>query len=126
MTPTGLASSLSQIVLDVRDLQKTMEFYHDVLDLAVLGIEDMGGHRMAHLNGGGTEILLIQQPDFVLAAGQSGIMLNFRVANLDRLIMRGDLLVLRPVETGAAGRSILVADPDGNPILISERSETIH
>jgi len=129
MNSTGLASSLSQIVLDVRDLWRAVGFYRDALELTVLGVEDMGDHRMAHLNGGSTEILLIQQPDPVGISQQGGIMLNFRVMNLDAVLARadkGELTVLRPVEAGGAGRSILVADPDGNPVLISEPGETVH
>ncbi len=128
-----MPSNLSHLILDVRDLDRSLEFYHGMLCLPVRRQDDWEGHRLAYLTTGGTEILLVQQPvheQNPLLDRSGGLVINFRVVNLPKVattLELGEVHVLRGLEMAVWGeRTILVADPDGYAVLLSEPVETVH
>jgi len=115
------------MILDVRDLDRSLEFYHGILDLPVLRQEESEGNRLAYLETGGTEILLVQQSpeqQNPLLERSGGLVINFRVTNLvqvSKFLERVKVPILRGLEMAIWGeRTILVADPDGYAVLLSE------
>ncbi len=121
------------MILDVRDLDRSLEFYHGLLDLPIQGTEDSDGHRIAYLGSGPTEILLVQQAPETQNPNVSrcqGLVIKFRVKNLPQVaqfLEMGQVPVLRDLEMAVWGeRTILVADPDGYAVLLSEPVGTTH
>jgi catechol-2,3-dioxygenase len=120
-------SVLSQIILDVRDLDRSLDFYVRMLGLTVTHQEDCEGNRLAYLNTGGTEILLLQQPECDQDPSMErsgGLVVNFRVHDLPSVsetLDRNEIIVLRRLEMAIWGdRTLLVQDPDGYAVLLSE------
>ncbi len=120
-------SVLSQIILDVQDLDRSLHFYSRLLGLKVSRQEDDEGNRIAYLDTGGTEILLLQQPEgeqVPMMDRSSGLVINFRVCNLPAVsetLDRNEVIVLRRLEMAVWGeRTLLVQDPDGYAVLLSE------
>lgn len=122
-----MASFLSQVILDVQDIRRSLDFYHGVLSLPVRKEDSFEGHHLAYLRTGTAELLLIQQPkdersEFLERCG--GLVINFRVDDLGALlptVRTHEIEVLRGVEDGGCGeRTMLIADPDGYAILLSE------
>ncbi len=128
-----MVSSFEHMILDVRDLDRSLEFYHGMLDLPIRRQDELDGHRIAYLKTGGTEILLVQQAPDEQVPGlerSQGLVINFRVQNLPqvaRSLEQGQVPVLRGLEMAVWGeRTILVADPDGYAVLLSEPVGTVH
>jgi lactoylglutathione lyase len=128
-----MANSFSHMILDVRDLDRSLEFYHGMLDLPICRQDDCDGHRLAYLETGGTEILLLQQPihdQDPLLERSRGLVINFQVKNLvhlSKFIEQFEVPVLRGLEMAVWGeRTLLVADPDGYAVLLSEPVGTVH
>lgn len=126
-------SSFSHMILDVRDLDRSLEFYHGFLHLPIRGEEASEGSRIAYLGTGATEILLVQQAPEIRENGRArcnGLVIKFRVQNLPQVaqsLEQGHVPVLRDLEMAVWGeRTILVADPDGYAVLLSEPVETVH
>jgi lactoylglutathione lyase len=126
-------SNFSHMILDVRDLDRSLEFYHGMLDLPIMGQETSDGSRIAYLGTGGTEILLVQQPPETRECSRvrcNGLVIKFRVQNLPQVahfLEQGHVPVLRDLEMAVWGeRTILVADPDGYAVLLSEPVQTVH
>lgn len=120
-------SVLSQIILDVRDLDRSLDFYGRMLGLPISRQEDCEGNRLAYLDTGGTEILLLQQPESDQDPSMErsrGLVVNFKVRNLPAvsdLIDRNEIIVLRRLEMAIWGeRTLLVQDPDGYAVLLTE------
>lgn len=120
-------ATFNKLVLDVRNLDTSLEFYNRVLQCPIHRQEEFEGHRLAYIGTGATELLLVEQPevdqvpDFVRPGGQ---VMNFQVKNLrgiaNELVSR-NLVVLRDLEMAVWGeRTFLVADPDGYVVLLSE------
>lgn len=124
---------LSQLILDVKNLDSSLRFYHDMLQLPVRRRDDWDGHRLAYLRTGATEILLVQQPENEqnpLLERSGGLVINFHVDNLPIVaanLEREHVTVLRGLEMAIWGeRTFLVADPDGYAVLLSEPVGTVH
>ncbi len=122
-----MGSSLCHLILDVRDLSRSLGFYHGVLGLAIDREEDFDGHRLAYLATGPCQVLLVQQPSEdqnPLLERRGGLVINFRVENLPSVAERvrsSGVTVLRQLEMALWGeRTLLVADPDGYAVLLSE------
>lgn len=120
-------SVLAQVILDVRDLDRSLHFYRDLLGLRVVREECDEGDRIARLGTGGTEMLLVQQSDS--ASGRhsergGGLILNFRVKDLPAMadaLNLNRVVVLRRLDMAVWGeRTLLVQDPDGYAVLLSE------
>lgn len=127
MHDLGMATVFSNCILEVSDLGRSLAFYRDLLDLPVRKEERADGHRLAYLRTGGADILLVQQPFSEQLQGferGGGLVLNFHVTNLDLVAHRAGqagVKVLRPMEDEGLGeRSMLLADPDGYTVMLSE------
>jgi len=124
---------LSQLILDVRNLDSSLQFYHDLLNLPVRRQDDWDGHRLAYLRTGAIEILLVQQPadeQNPLLDRSGGLVINFHVTDLPTVadnLEKRNVKVLRGLEMAVWGeRTFLVADPDGYAVLLSEPVGTVH
>ncbi|MCX7799030.1 MAG: VOC family protein [Fimbriimonadales bacterium] len=122
-----MACSLCHLILDVHDLAASLEFYHGLLGLSVSRQEDFDGHRLAYLETGSCELLLVQQPkedQNPLLERSGGLVINFHVEDLPSIaeqVRRHGFTVLRQLEMALWGeRTLLVADPDGYAVLLSE------
>jgi catechol 2,3-dioxygenase-like lactoylglutathione lyase family enzyme len=98
-----------------------------MLNLPVERQEDFDGHRLAYLQTGSAEILLIQQPkdeQNPLLDRSGGLVLNFQVQNLPAMaefLESHEVMILRRLDMALWGeRTLLVADPDGYAVLLSE------
>lgn len=122
-----MQSVFTQLILDVKSLETSVGFYRDALGLNVTLTDEWEGHRLAYMNSDGFDLLLLEQPDEnqypnVLRGG--GVVLNFRVSNLPKVaeeLRRDSVSVLRDLDDPTFGdRTLLIADPDGYAILLSE------
>jgi lactoylglutathione lyase len=121
------------LILDVEDLDRSLGFYHDLLNLPILREDTLDGHRLAYLGTGMTEILLFQQPKHEQNPAldrSGGLVIKFSVHDLPgiaRTLVTKEFKILRDLEMAVWGeRTCLVADPDGYAVLLSEPVETIH
>jgi lactoylglutathione lyase len=128
-----MTSALSRVILDVKDIDRSLAFYHGLLDLEVRKQDGWEGHRVAYLASGNTEILLLQQPleeQNPLLERSGGLVINFQVRHLEAVaiqIQRKHIEVLRDMEEALWGeKTLLVADPDGYAVLLSEPVETLN
>lgn len=128
-----MGGSLSKLILDVADLDRSLEFYSGVLGLRVASTDTWDGHRVARLLAGTAEILLLQQPKHEQNPAldrSGGLVINLMVSGLAELAKAIELSrfhVLRGLQNALWGeRTFLVADPDGYAVLLSEPVETIH
>lgn len=127
-----MPSVFTSLILDVVDVERSLEFYSGLLQLPVRQIDQCDGHRLVYLKTGQTEILLIQQPpsDQVDQPDRSsGLVINFLVRSLPDLVSQlqsRQVPILRGLEQDFYGdRSCLVADPDGYAVLLSEEGQLI-
>ena len=128
-----MASVLSHLILDVRDLERSLSFYRGLLNLRVTREDAYEGNRLAYLETGATEILLLQQPineQNPHLDRSGGLVINFHVKDLPavtRTLRQKRVKILRDLDMASFGeRTLLVADPDGYAVLLSEPVETIH
>ncbi|KAA0239271.1 MAG: hypothetical protein EDM74_04440 [Armatimonadetes bacterium] len=128
-----MACQFTSLILDVRDMDVSLEFYHGLLHLPVRHEEDWDGHRLAYLSTGATEILLLQQPaneQNPMLDRAGGQVINFRIGNLpqvSKFLIDHKVTILRGLEMAVWGeRTLLVADPDGYAVLLSEPVGTMH
>lgn len=128
-----MANVFSQLILDVQDLDTSLQFYSELLNLPIRRREDWDGHRLAYLGTGATEILLVQQPmdeQNPLLDRSGGLVINFKVTDLPTVAQNLEsrhVKVLRGLEMAIWGeRTFLVADPDGYAVLLSEPVGTVH
>jgi len=128
-----MSNVFSNLILDVEDLDRSLTFYRDLLQLPVRTQQVVDGHKLAYLTTGKTEILLLQQPrheqnPYLDRSG--GLVIKFQVTNLPKVaknLMFREVTVLRELDMANIGeRTFLVADPDGYAILLSEPVETLH
>lgn len=126
-----MPTAFSHLILDVRDVGRSLEFYTGLLGIVVTREDWLEGHRLAYLETGSTEILLIQQPEDPDTGSDSrcgGMLLKFAVDNLVELaeqVATKEIAILRGMESGPSGaRSMLVADPDGYAVLLSQPGHT--
>ncbi len=128
-----MANVFSNLILDVEDIERSLAFYHHLLDLPVRAQQSVDGHRLAYLTTGQTEILLLQQPRHEQDPSferSGGLVIKFQVRNLPevaRTLKMKSVTVLRELDMANIGeRTFLVADPDGYAVLLSEPVETRH
>lgn len=126
-------SLFAHLILDVESIEASLSFYHGQLGLALLGVGELDGHRLATVKAGDMEILLLQQPledqPPVRDRGK-GLVMTFRVTDLAHVAERlkqSSVEVLRDLEGPPLGnRTLLIADPDGYSVLLSEAGGTVH
>lgn len=128
-----MANVFSNLILDVEDLDRSLAFYHQLLELPVRATQSVDGHKLAYLTTGKTEILLLQQPRHEQNPHldrSGGLVIKFNVKNLPEVahnLRTHAVSVLRELDMANIGeRTFLVADPDGYAVLLSEPVETVH
>ncbi|MFN8138162.1 MAG: VOC family protein [Fimbriimonadales bacterium] len=121
------SSALTQLILDVASLDSSVRFYRGQLGLSVARTEEWEGHRLATIKAHGLDLLLLEQPNedqIPPAMRGGGVVLNFQVSNLKKLtesLREQQVPFLRDLDNPAFGnRTLLIADPDGYAILLSE------
>jgi lactoylglutathione lyase len=122
-----MPSVLTHLILDVHDIERSLEFYHGLLCLPLQRQELWSGHRLAYLRTGQTELLLVQQPldeQNPSLDRSGGLVLNFHVQDLRAIaghVHEAHATVLRDLEDPDGGeRTMLLADPDGYAVMLSE------
>jgi catechol 2,3-dioxygenase-like lactoylglutathione lyase family enzyme len=120
-------SVFAHLILDVHNVKRSIGFYRDLLGLRVRQTEELDGHHLAYIGTDGFEILLLEQPEREQSTSfprGGGVVLNFRVSNLSQVaesLKQVQVNVLRDLEEPPFGeRTLLVADPDGYAVLLSE------
>jgi len=128
-----MGSVFANLILDVGDIDRSLAFYHDMLKLPIDRQESYEGHRLAYLQAGQTQILLLQQPKNEQNPAlyrSGGLVMKFYVSELPKLasnLEQKRVTILQDLETPTHGeRSFLVADPDGYAVLLAEPVETLN
>ncbi|HJP83001.1 MAG TPA: VOC family protein [Fimbriimonadaceae bacterium] len=128
-----MANVFANLILDVADIDRSLAFYHQLLELPVRTQQSVDGHRLAYLTTGQTEILLLQQPreeQNPHLERSGGLVIKFNVRNLPQVatqLKTKAVTVLRELDMAKIGeRTFLVADPDGYAVLLSEPVETLN
>ncbi len=99
------------------DLERSREFYRDVLDLKVKSSDD----RSIDFDLGNGTSLGIHRRTEILAVRPGSLQLGFSVDNVDEFVAdarnRGVPIFQDPYDEGA-GRIAIVGDPDGYPVQV--------
>jgi len=126
-------SVFANLILDVGDIDRSLEFYHDMLHLPIERQENYEGHRLAYLHAGQTQILLLQQPKSEqnpTLHRSGGLVMKFYVTEIRKVatnLQEKRVTILQELETPTFGeRSCLVEDPDGYAVLLAEPVETLN
>ncbi len=106
---------------NVTDMARAEAFYRDVLGLNVVTPWGGPGRRFPEFEAGGTTISLTSLPQL-----PSGAIVALAVddarATVEELRSKGVSIVMEPLETRVCYMA-LVADPDGNQIVIHQRKD---
>ncbi len=128
-----MASVFANLILDVGDIDRSLAFYHDMLNLPIQRQENCDGHRLAYLHAGQTEILLLQQPkneQNPTLHRSGGLVMKFYVKGIIKVahfLEEKRVTILQALEMPSHGeRTFLVADPDGYAVLLAEPVETMN
>jgi predicted enzyme related to lactoylglutathione lyase len=115
--PTGI----SELVLEVSDLEASRAFYRDLLGLEETLLGESREGRYWYLVGDSAR-LGIWTPQTGIAGGRGGAHVHFALAVADddleaiaRRIAAGGGVIEGPIQLGP-GRAIYVTDPDGNVV----------
>ncbi len=127
------SSVFANLILDVGDLERSLAFYHDMLQLPIDRREFLDGHLLAYLQAGDTQILLLQQPKSDQIPGMErsgGLVMKFYVREIMKVtknLQANKVTILQGLDEPLIGeRSCLVEDPDGYAILLAEPVETLN
>lgn len=116
--------------LTVRELEKSVQWYHDVLGFQVERRHEYGGRLVAvSLKAGRVELLLTQDDGAKGWDRQKGEGLSLQFTTLqsvdgfaDRVKASGGVLASGPEDTPWGARVFRVVDPDGFKIVVSSAS----
>ncbi|HVS07923.1 MAG TPA: VOC family protein [Candidatus Dormibacteraeota bacterium] len=124
-----MAARLIEVELRVRDLERSVRFYRDLLGLP-LGQPEVhadGGLRHAHASRGswsnGAEDFLLFNIYPAETGEESRTNVGFAVEDLDGLhatLKRAGVDVVHPPEAKPWGRTAVYTDPDGNTISVTQ------
>jgi lactoylglutathione lyase len=122
--PAVLNKSIIEIGIMVRDSEKQLAFYRDVVGLPYLGdLVFPGAHMWRFDGGGGSVVKLLELDPMPEAANPIGDATGFRylslyVGNLDELVAEmvegGGTVVIPVTEFQPGARFAFVEDPEGN------------
>ena len=112
--------------LHVSDLERSLAFYQDILELPVTRRMDAGPHgQIAFLSAGDVEIELIRQTDAPVPISGDSISWGFAVASLEsfmeKLKVHGIPVLKGPIQPSPFVRFLFIQDPDGMTIQIVEQ-----
>jgi lactoylglutathione lyase len=114
-----------EIGIVVRDAEKSLAFYRDVLGLEYLGDLTFPGNHMWRFQAGKSVVKLLEQTPTPEAANPTGDASGFRylslfVSNLDEVVAEveaaGCEILIAVTEFQPGARFAFVADPEGNRI----------
>jgi lactoylglutathione lyase len=114
-----------EIGIVVRDAEKSLAFYRDVLGLEYLGDLTFPGNHMWRFQAGKSVVKLLEQTPAPEAANPTGDATGFRylslfVSNLDEVVAdveaAGCETLIPVTEFQPGARFAFVADPEGNRI----------
>jgi catechol 2,3-dioxygenase-like lactoylglutathione lyase family enzyme len=113
-------TGVSELVLEVRDLEAAEEFYSDVLGLPV--VDRWRDREAVWVMAGERTRIGLWRPQVGLADSQGGVHVHFALhiteadydAAVELLRSRGQ--EVQQVEFDGAGRAAYVKDPDGNVV----------
>ena len=117
---------LNWITLRVSDLEKSLSFYHQLLQLEVSAAFGDEHHQIVMLGeAGGTKIELIYEPNTNIEHPGHGVSIGLEADHLDRLI--GVLQdqghqVTGPLSPNPHIRFFFVPDPDGYMVQLVEQA----
>jgi catechol 2,3-dioxygenase-like lactoylglutathione lyase family enzyme len=120
------AEGFDSLILYVSDLAEARTFYVDALGLPVLFEDDIivvvggaSGRVVLHRNDRGHD----ERGIFPAGTGVGGAAVRFRVQDPDaceRGAADRDLTVIWPTQEAAWGRFVVLADPDGRPVVLAK------
>ncbi|KWX71490.1 glyoxalase [Paenibacillus jilunlii] len=118
--------SLNWITLRVRDLEASLNFYHDILGLPIERRFESRGKQIVMLGTGAQPKLeLIQTIDQTLKP-ECGVSVGFEVKSLDEAIeylkSRGIPVLRGPITPNPHLRFFYILDPDGFEVQLAEHS----
>jgi lactoylglutathione lyase len=126
--PAKLNNSIIEIGIMVRDAEKQLAFYRDVLGLEYLGdLVFPGAHMWRFDGGGGSVIKLLEMDPMPEAENPRGDATGMRflslyVGNIDELVPEmiagGGTVVIPVTEFQPGARFAFVEDPEGNRLEI--------
>jgi lactoylglutathione lyase len=122
-----LSSDAIEIGVVVRDADRSLEFYRDVLGLPYLGDLDFGVARMWRFQAGTSVVKLLRFHEEVTAANPPGEVnaagyryMSLFVSNIDDLVAEvaqfGGTVAIPVTEFQPGSRFAFVEDPEGNRI----------
>jgi lactoylglutathione lyase len=112
-----------EIGIFVRDAERSLAFYRDVLGLEYLGDLTFPGHHMWRFQAGKSVVKLLEKTPTPDAANPAGDATGFRylslfVSNLDELVAdveaAGCEVIIPVTEFQPGSRFAFVGDPEGN------------
>ncbi|NIP61901.1 MAG: methylmalonyl-CoA epimerase [Nitrosopumilaceae archaeon] len=115
---------VGNVILAVKDLDKSLEFYHDVIGLPIKK------QRRSWIDLGTTGALISLHPASLTAGPvgssfESGVVIGFLVGDvksaIDELKSKG-ISIYRDIQEREAGKNAIVTDPDGYLISLFEPS----
>lgn len=121
MTVAPRATAISELVLEVADLERARAFYRDVLGFEETSLGEGRSDRCWYLIGDSARLGL-WEPQVGIAGGRGGAHVHFAFqvddAELDRLherLVAEACEITGPLVLGES-RSIYLTDPDGNVV----------
>ena len=122
--PAKLSNDAIEIGIVIRDSEKSLAFYRDVLGLEYLGDLEFPGNHMWRFQAGGSVVKLLEQdPPATAAPAEPTAGFNYLslfVSNLDELVdevaAAGCEIAIPVTEFQPGARFAFVRDPEGNRI----------
>ena len=118
-----MANYLDFVSIQVRDLERSKHFYHDLLDLKFE--PNPPPHAVVFDRGNGT-IFAVREPimdlDSVISLG-AGVALWFTTSNTDVLhqkLVSANVKIIQEPQPGPFGKMMIAVDPDGYIITIHQ------
>ena len=122
------AKAVDFVINTVTDLSESVSFYRDTLGLELEMLNEEGGFAEFALPP--TTLALGEaNPQMPVSPGEGGTSVAMAVddveAATEELRNEGTAVLMDPVETDVC-RMAMVADPDGNPIMLHKRNNGTH
>src|SRR5579859_6144649 len=114
--------SLGILILYVRDLQKSKQFYSEIVGLSV--VEDQSDEHFIMLDAGSSTFLALEELAIVppgRAKAPGSVEIGFTVDDVDGTFATWQaqgVEMIQPPETMPFGRNFMAKDPDGHYLTI--------
>ncbi|GGN94842.1 VOC family protein [Saccharibacillus kuerlensis] len=118
--------SLNWITLRVRDIEDSLEFYHNILGLPINRRFESRGKQIAMLGTQEQPKIELIQGSEIMVMPENGISVGFEVESLDAAIeelnSKGIPIVRGPISPNPHLRFFYILDPDGFEVQLAEHS----